>query len=99
MNNLNINFLLNIIVLQQDKISELSEKLSINSENSSKAPSQDFIKRKNKTSNSKNKSNKKQGGQIGHKGINRKPVDATSVNNIIDCKTDLVCDCGANLIT
>lgn len=68
---LDINLLLNIIVLQKNKISELNEKLSVNSQNSSKPPSQDFKSFKKKKEAAK-KSNKKQGAQLGHKGTNRK---------------------------
>ncbi len=77
--NLDIKFLLNIIALQQDKISELTDKLSINSQNSSKPPSQDFRIFKKREKEQK-KSTKKRGGQPGHKGITRK-ADTANVNN------------------
>lgn len=94
---LDINLLLNIIVLQKNKISELNEKLSVNSQNSSKPPSQDFKSFKKKKEAAK-KSNKKQGAQLGHKGTNRKLEDIKNVNKIIDCNPDLSCTCGTNLI-
>lgn len=90
--NLDIKFLLNIIALQQDKISELTDKLSINSQNSSKPPSQDFRIFKKREKEQK-KSTKKRGGQPGHKGITRK-ADTANVNKTIDCKYADFCICG-----
>jgi transposase len=97
MHNIDTKFLLEIIILQQKKISELTEKLSTNSQNSSKPPSLDFKLFKNKKNAAKKKSNNKRGAQLGHKGINRKLENPNNVNKIIDCNVDLACICGANL--
>ena len=68
---------------------DLKEKLSTNSKNSSKPPSTDFIKPKKYNKIIHKKSNKNQGAQPGHKGINRQFEPAENVNDIIECNPDL----------
>ena len=58
-----------IEVLTQ-KIAELTEKKNKNSNNSSKPPSSDGLKKPNKKTSLREKTNRKQGGQKGHEGHN-----------------------------
>lgn len=89
--------LLKIAALQEE-VSELKEKLSINSKNSSKPPSTDLKKSKKKKKISNKKSNKKQGAQPGHKGVNRKLEPVENINNIVECNPVSICDCGSNIV-
>jgi transposase len=69
-----------------DKIASLSK----NSSNSSKPPSSDIVKpAKTKQSDGL----RRQGGQLGHKGINRPPFGPDQIDETIPLYTDS-CDCG-----
>ena len=89
--------LLITLVAQQAQISELKEKLSVDSKNSSKPPSADFKKTKKKRIVNRKGSSKRQGAQPGHKGINRALESVESVDSIVECKPDISCCCGASL--
>ena len=59
----------------QDRIAELERRLGLNSENSSKPPSSDGLKKKTKRTKSlRSKSKKLSGGQKGHQGETLKKV-------------------------
>lgn len=79
------------IEAQQKEIRELKEKLNTNSRNSSKPPSQDSFK---KTTEKKQKSKRKQGGQPGHDGIHRSLLPETAVDHIEKCMPAQHCACG-----
>ncbi len=72
---------------------ELAEKVAIlskNSSNSSKPPSSDIVKPpKSKQSDSA----RRQGGQLGHKGVNRQPFRQDPIDKTVTLYTDS-CHCG-----
>jgi len=75
------------------EVSEHSRKLT--SENSGKPPSSDGLKKEKRTLSLRKKSNKKQGGQPGHKGYTLKQVEKPDkiiniqVDECPNCQTDL----------
>ena len=71
----NNNRLTDLVNQLADRIKYLEDQISKNSSNSSKPPSSDGFKRKNKTKSMRKKSGKKAGGQKGHKGSTLKMVD------------------------
>lgn len=89
-----------IIETQQQKIEILEEKLKTNSKNSSTPPSADgFKKEKNQPINSKKKGKKrKQGGQMGRKGIARQLLPLTEVDHVEVVSPPKECSCGALVI-
>lgn len=64
----------------RNEIQELREKLNTNSKNSSKPPSQDPYRGKNRSQSS----GKKPGGQPGHPGHSRKIFSSEEVSKMID---------------
>jgi transposase len=64
-----------------------------NSSNSSKPPSSDGLKKKIK--NNRQKSTRKAGAQVGHKGKGLSPMDKVDIE--ILCPVEGSCQCGANL--
>jgi transposase len=87
---------------QQETIEELTERVSnlehsqaLNSSNSSKPPSSDGLKKTNRTQSQREKSNKKSGGQPGHKGATLQQVEdpdiieRREINACPHCNTDL----------
>lgn len=93
-------FLINTIkVLQQevlmlrDRVKELEGMLSKTSNNSHKPPSSDGYKKGIK--NSREKSDKKQGAQLGHEGKTLEPTD--KIDYIVEHKLIGKCECGKDL--
>ena len=86
-----------IIILKEDnkeltlRLAELEVKINKNSSNSSKPPSSDGFK---KIKNSREKSNKPTGGQLGHNGRTLEKIE--NPDEIINLKIKL-CDCGCDL--
>lgn len=76
----------------KEEMLRLKEQLGLNSTNSSLPPSRDLYKSKNK--NRKNKSERKPGGQPGHKGHSYKPLPADETK---DCRVER-CACGSENI-
>lgn len=74
-----------------DKLEELDNKISKNSGNSSVPPSQD----PNRSRKPKNKSNKKSGGQAGHKGSNLARV--LNPDAVVEHKPKGKCKCGKSI--
>jgi transposase len=74
---------------------ELKELLNINSQNSSKPPSQD--NRKNNKP-SRPPSNRSSGGQKGHKRATRKLLDEKDVDKMVICELEKRCRCGGKII-
>lgn len=79
--------LVSIIMELRAEITELKEKLRINSKNSSLPPSKDLHKPKSK----KKTSSRKQGGQPGRKGTFRSLLPETALDEIIDCSLPASC--------
>ena len=75
------------------RVEELEMLLRKNSNNSSKPPSSDGLKRTIK--NNREKSNRKPGAQNGHEGSGLSPF--TEVDKEMECKVEGKCNCGADL--
>ena len=75
------------------RVEELEMLLRKNSNNSSKPPSSDGLKRTIK--NNREKSNRKPGAQNGHQGSGLSPF--TEVDKEIECKVEGQCNCGSDL--
>ncbi|WP_434732634.1 IS66 family transposase [Wolbachia endosymbiont of Zygogramma bicolorata] len=71
------------------KIVELEDKLGLNSQNSSLPPSRDIYRKK-----AKKKSDKKPGGQPGHKVHKRELMAA---DEVVRCTIDTICMCGGKI--
>jgi len=75
------------------RIEELEEKLKTNSKNSSKPPSQDPYRKKSKRA----RSERKQGGQPGRKGMFRKPFRKKDLSAFIEINPTKCPECkGSN---
>jgi transposase len=81
------------------EIAELKEKLKTNSSNSSKPPSSDpFRKKEKKKQHGPGKGKKlKQGAQPGHKGKGRKLLPLEEVDDIVVCLPEKTCSCGGHI--
>jgi transposase len=71
----------------------LKDQAKNNSSNSSLPPSKDLYK----TINKKKKSDKKRGGQSGHKDSFRPFVDESQVTKIVKCMPQSICECGGEV--
>lgn len=71
-----ISFLTTTVINQQQQIERLTEKVNINSKNSSVPPSKEFKKKKTAKPKSKNK----QGAQPGHAGVTRKKLSTNEIH-------------------
>jgi len=82
---------------ENQRLSQENEKLrarvNLNSNNSSKPPSSDGLKKKIK--NNRESSRKPSGGQLGHEGKTLEKVE--NPDEIIECKTPKTCSCGCNM--
>lgn len=80
---------------QSERIKELEGQISKDSHNSGKPPSSDGLKKKKRTSSLRGKSDKKNGGQEGHKGRTLEAVESPdhiekyTVNSCSECQGNL----------
>ena len=82
-----------IIIKLGKTIEDLTERLNLNSNNSSKPPSSNLKNNKKHTGKGK-KSGKKQGAKFGHKGTYRELLPPEKVDQFITCVPPEHCDCG-----
>lgn len=82
------------IVVLEARIAELESRLSVNSRNSSKPPSSDYLQHPRAA---KAKTGKSAGGQPGHKGTTRDLLAESEVDAVIDCAPSHCGICGNDL--
>jgi transposase len=90
-----------IIKTLWDVIQKLSEKLKINSKNSSLSPSKDRSSKNKsniKRTEERKKNPKKQGGQPGHQKHERTLLPLDKVNQVVECCPDKQCACGGRIL-
>ena len=75
----------------REKIQELEDKISKSSRNSSKPPSSDGLVKPSPKS-LREKTNKKVGGQVGHKGVTLEPVETPDQIEILKVEACMNCD-------
>lgn len=78
-----------------ERVSKLERSQALNSSNSSKPPSSDGFKKPNRTQSQREKSNKKSGGQPGHKGTTLQQVENPDI--IERCEINTCPHCNADL--
>ena len=82
---------------QNDTISQLEKRLKINSSNSSMPSSRDIFGKK-KTTNDRDKSDKKSGGQSGHQGSNLQfETNIHNIDNTVTHKPQSCASCGSEI--
>jgi transposase len=74
------------------EVAELTDRLNVNSSNSSKPPSSDFPGSRPRTR--VKSAGRKQGAQPGHQGTNRARVGADKINRVVDCFPQSCEHCG-----
>ena len=80
----------------QDKIAELEKRLGLNSQNSSKPPSSEGLKKPPRTRSLRKKTGQKSGGQLGHQGFTLSPV--LDPDKTIKYQPPICCDkCGCDV--
>ena len=82
-----------IIIKLDQIIDDLTERLNLNSNNSSKPPSSN-LQKKPKT---KKTTGKKRGAQFGHKGKFRKLLPPEQVDHFVTCAPSEHCECGGKI--
>jgi transposase len=75
------------------EIQNLKDKNNINSDNSSLPPSKDLYKKLKQ----RKKSDRKIGGQPGHKGSYRPLLAEAEVSNVVKCMPEKFCQCGGEI--
>lgn len=81
------------------EIRRLKAKLNINSANSGIPTSQTNMNQKKRIPNTREKTEKSPGGQLGHKKRDLKKFKKNEINEIVDVKLTSICTCGCNLST
>ena len=83
------------VALLREQMTQLQERLKLDSRNSSKPPSSDGPAGGNRAQ--RRASQRKRGAQQGHKGSFRATLDETQVDSIVDCAPPSVCVCGGSV--
>jgi transposase len=78
-----------------ERVKLLEERVSLDSNNSSKPPSSDGPGKLNRAQ--RRGSGRKRGAQAGHKGHSRALLDEGDVDRLVDCKPQAVCECGGEV--
>jgi transposase len=91
-----IDFLLNRIAQFEGQLALLQERLSLDSKNSSLAPSSDGPATTNRAQ--RRATGRKRGAQFGHKGSCRAMLDESQVDEVVDCVPTKLCECGADVL-
>ncbi len=86
----------NTILVLQNEVKELKQQLNKTSSNSHKPPSSDGYK-KPIVKNNREKSNKNQGAQVGHKGSTLEMTEKPDKIEVKRVNTKLKCECGNSL--
>ena len=76
-----------------ERVQTLEERVTLNSNNSSKPPSSNGPSHPNRAQ--RRASQRERGAQPGHKGHSRSIVDESRVDRRIDCHPQAVCECGS----
>ncbi|MDN5782558.1 MAG: IS66 family transposase [Luteimonas sp.] len=84
-----------VIALLIERVKVLEERVSLDSNNSSKPPSSNGPGKANRAQ--RRASNRKRGAQPGHKGHSRALLDEAEVDRLVECKPQAVCECGARV--
>jgi transposase len=79
----------------QAQLAVLRERITLDSNNSSKPPSSDGPGCGNRAQ--RRASERKRGAQPGHKGHSRAMLDEAEVDRLVDCKPEAVCECGGQV--
>lgn len=75
-----------------ERVKLLEERVSLDSNNSSKPPSSNGPGQMNRAQ--RRASERRRGAQPGHKGHTRALLDEREVDRLVDCKPEAVCECG-----
>jgi transposase len=79
-------------------VSELKERVRLDTKNSSKPPSSDFKKKKKPKERVKRSSGRSKGGQPGRKGTTGRSFSPDTVTAVVSCKLGQeVCECGGRI--
>ena len=75
-----------------ERVRLLEERVNLDSNNSSKPPSSNGPGKLNRAQ--RRASGRRRGAQPGHKGHTRAMLDESEVDHVVDCKPEVVCECG-----
>ncbi len=81
-----------VIAQLLERVTLLEERISLDSNNSSKPPSSNGPGSPNRAQ--RRASQRQRGAQPGHKGHSRAMLDESEVDRLVDCKPVAVCECG-----
>lgn len=85
-----------VIAQLLERVKLLEERISLDSNNSSKPPSSNGPGSPNRAQ--RRASQRKRGAQPGHKGHSRAMLDEGEVDRLVDCKPQAQCECGGQVV-